>query len=238
MKTRRSLLLLFILLVTFCSRPEKETVYKRFIIGANCEIKFYCDDSTRAAAICNKVDRELFLLDSLLSRFSDISLVSKINKDHQAVLTQDLIQLFELCDSMSVLTSGRFDISIAPLVELWGFYKRNYQLPDSSEIDKIKKRVNHARIKIVDNTIIIPDNMLIDLGGIAQGYVADRITDLLKKDRIEHALINIGGEIAAVGRSPRNKSWRIGIKHPRKNGIIEIVELENYTLSTSGDYEK
>ncbi len=232
------LFLIFTFFLTYCSNAGKEFVYNRFIVGANCEIKFYCDDSARAAQISNKIDRELFRLDSLLSRFSDISLVSKINRDHRAGLPPDLKPVFELCDSMSDITSGRFDISIAPLVELWGFYKRNYRKPDPGEIAQAKTRVDFRRVKIIGDSIFIPENMIIDLGAIAQGYVADRIAELLKKEETGSALINIGGEVVAIGRSPRKKPWRIGIKHPRQEGIIEIVELENFSLSTSGDYEK
>ncbi len=235
---RRRLSTLLLLLFAFCSRPEKEIVYRRFVIGADCEVKFYCFDTLRAAQIRGAIDRELFRLDSLLSRFSDISLVSEINQNRKAALPPDLIPLFELCDSMSVVTSGRFDISVAPLVDLWGFYRRNHRVPDSAEIARKKELVNHGRIKLTEDSIFIPDNMTIDLGGIAQAYAADCIIARLKGHDIRRALVNIGGEIAALGRSAKNRPWRIGIKHPRASGIIEIVELEDNALSTSGDYEK
>ena len=238
MRACRSIFFISVLAFASCFHAEKENIYRRFLVGANCEVKFYCDDSADADILNNMIDRELFLLDSLLSRFSDISLVSDINKNHKSMLPEELVPLFELSDSISELTSGRFDISIAPLVELWGFYRHNYQKPDSIEIAQNKTLVDHARIRLAGDSIFIPAGMSIDLGGIAQGYVADRIAKLLRDQGIGHALINIGGEIAAVGNSPGNKPWRIGIKHPRQSGIIEIVELDDNALSTSGDYEK
>jgi thiamine biosynthesis lipoprotein len=80
--------------------------------------------------------------------------------------------------------------------------------------------------------------MTVDLGAIAQGYAADRVAAILRQYQITSALINIGGEIVAIGQSPKGRLWRIGIRHPRAEGIIETVEIENMALSTSGDYEK
>ncbi|GAH51015.1 unnamed protein product [marine sediment metagenome] len=80
--------------------------------------------------------------------------------------------------------------------------------------------------------------MKVDLGGIAQGFAADRVAMILKEYNVKSALINIGGEIALIGQSPKGRPWRIGIKNPRGEGIIETVELKDEALSTSGDYEK
>jgi thiamine biosynthesis lipoprotein len=136
------------------------------------------------------------------------------------------------------MTSGRFDISIAPLVELWGFYEHEYLAPDSLRIAQVKKHTRYQNINIGEDSISIDPDMKVDLGGIAQGYAADRVAMILRTNNIVSGLVNIGGEIVAIGRSPENRPWRIGIKHPRKQGIIETVEIEDNALSTSGDYEK
>jgi thiamine biosynthesis lipoprotein len=164
--------------------------------------------------------------------------VSELNRSSRATAPEDIIYLFSLSDSLSQLTDGLFDITVAPLLELWGFYDREFQIPDSTEIMTKIELVDFSKVEIGNDSIILPEGMKADLGAIAQGYAADRVREVLDRHRIESAIINIGGEIVAIGQSPKGRPWRVGIKNPRGKGIIETVELKDYTLSTSGDYEK
>jgi thiamine biosynthesis lipoprotein len=229
--------MLLLLVCIGCQHQFKYT-YRKFILGAMSDIIFYCRDDTLAQRIINDCDKELVRLHGLLNRFSDTSLVSELNRVHRVAAPGDIIELFALCDSISRMTSGRFDISIAPLVELWGFYEHEYLAPDSLRIAQVKKHTRYQNINIGEDSISIDPDMKVDLGGIAQGYAADRVAMILRTNNIVSGLVNIGGEIVAIGRSPENRPWRIGIKHPRKQGIIETVEIEDNALSTSGDYEK
>ncbi len=225
-----------IFLLFYCA--SKEFSYSRFIVGSSCEIKFYCRNETTAQHISQEIDSELVRIDSLLNRFSEKSLVSALNQSSRVAAPKDIIDLFSLSDSLSKLTEGLFDISVAPLLELWGFYDREFRIPDSTEIETTRELVDFSKIEITNDSIIIPEGMMIDLGGIAQGYAADRVKEVLNKYGVKSAIINIGGEILAIGQSHKGRPWRVGIKNPRGKGIIETVELKNYALSTSGDYEK
>lgn len=229
--------LLSLVLCIACQQYKKYT-YQKFIIGALSEITFYCNDDSLAQDIIEECDNELIRLHASLNRFSDSSLVSMLNKKHRIAAPEDIIQLVDLCDSISYMTDGLFDISIGPFMEIWGYYQHEYQAPDSHHIHLTKKYVDYRKIVTTKDSIFIAPFMKIDFGGIAQGYAADRVAMILRNHGITSALINIGGEIVAIGRSPEQRSWRIGIKHPRNQGIIETVEIENYALSTSGDYEK
>lgn len=224
------------LLLFHCA--SKEFNYSRFIVGSSCEIKFYCSNETTARHISQEIDSELVRLDSLLNRFSEKSFVSELNRSSQVTAPEDIIYLFTLSDSLSQLTDGLFDITVAPLLELWGFYDREFKIPDSAEIMTARELVDFSKIVIRNSSIILPEGMKVDLGAIAQGYAADRVREVLDKYKIASAIINIGGEIVAIGQSPKGRPWRVGIKNPRGEGIIETVELEDYALSTSGDYEK
>ena len=239
MRLHSWLTFLFItLLVLCCSSPDKEFKYTRFIVGSACEITYYVSNDSIAGLIRGTIDSELVRIDSLLNRYSEKSLVTELNRAHRVRAPHDIVYLFELSDSISRLTDGLFDISVAPLVQLWGFYKKELQIPDTAQIVQTKRLVDFQKITIRRDSIIIPAGMTVDLGGIAQGYAADRVAKILKEHNTKSALINIGGEIAAIGRSPKGRPWRIGIRHPREEGIIETVELEDEALSTSGDYEK
>lgn len=227
----------FVVLLLF-NCTSKEFSYSRFIVGGPCEIKFLYHSEKTAQKIISQIDDELVRIDSLLNRFSENSLVSELNRNLRVKAPGDIIYLFSLSDSVAQLTDGLFDISIAPLVEIWGFYKHEFKDPNSVEVKKIKKLVDYRKIQIKNDSIIIPEGMKVDLGGIAQGFAADRVKTILKKHNVKSALINIGGEIAVIGQSPKRRPWRIGIKNPRGEGIIETVELKDEALSTSGDYEK
>ncbi|MEO0185758.1 MAG: FAD:protein FMN transferase [candidate division WOR-3 bacterium] len=236
----RILINVFLLLLTiiFCAREEKEYHYQNLIVGGPCEIRFYCADKNNAQKALEEIDRELSYLDSLLSYFSPKSLVSKINKEHCAYISPDIKPMFLMADSISRLTNGSFDISIAPLLEIWGFYGKEKRVPEKKEIEKAKRLVDYKKIKIIGDSIFITEDMKIDLGGIAQGFAADRVAGIIKRYKIKSAIINIAGEVYAVGKSPKDRPWVVGIKHPRGEGIIEKVGLADCALSTSGDYEK
>jgi thiamine biosynthesis lipoprotein len=232
-------LIFFTSLCFFCIHcTSKEFSYSRFIVGGHCEIKFSYHSEKTAEKIISQIEDELVRIDSLLNRFSEKSLVSELNRNLRVKAPGDIIYLFALSDTVSRMTDGLFDISIAPLLETWGFYKHEFKDPDTVEIKKIKKLVDYRKIQLENDSIIIPEGMKVDLGGIAQGFAADRAAMILKEYNVKSALINIGGEIAVIGQSPKGRSWRIGIKNPRGKGIIETVELKDEALSTSGDYEK
>jgi len=231
--------MVFICLILYClSCAKKEFSYSRFLVGGLCEVKFYHHNEKEAKRIISEIDLELIRIDSLLNRFSEKSLISRLNKERKIQAPEDIVRLFLLSDSIARLTDGTFDISIAPLLELWGFYENNFKIPDTAEIERVKKLVDYSRIQIRGDSIILPQRMKVDLSGIAQGYAADRVADIIKGHGINSALINIGGEMVLVGRSSKNRPWRIGIRNPRGKGIIEVIEITNGALSTSGDYEK
>jgi len=217
-----------LLLCIHCT--NKEFIYSKFIVGARSEVKFYVR--------MGEIDAELVRLDSLLNRFSDISLVSELNRTGRARVPEDIRYLFLLSDSVSRLTDGLFDISVAPLIQFWGYYDHAFANPDTAQIQQILEIIDYRKISIQGDSIILAPGMNVDLGGIAQGYAADCVADILKKYTITSALINIGGEIVVLGKSPEARSWRIGIRNPRGEGLVETVELVEFALSTSGDYEK
>lgn len=235
--SRPCLLLILVLFVVFCA-PQEEYTYSKFILGALCEIKFCYVNERSAREIIDVIDLELVTLDSLLSYFSEKSLVSTLNRNGRVKAPSDIIYLLSLSDSLSRLTDGSFDVTVAPLLEAWGFYKRTLNIPDTTEIKETKKLVDYRKIQIKRDSIIIPEGMKIDLGGIAQGYAADRVALILRQRHVKSAIINIGGEVVVIGRSPAGRPWRIGIQNPRGEGVIETVELEDISVSTSGDYEK
>jgi len=128
----------------FCIHCTKnEFIYSKFIVGSTCEVKFYTANDSIANAIISEIDAELIRIDSLLNRFSEASLVSELNRTLRVKAPKDIIRLFLLSDSVSQITHGLFDISIAPLLELWGFYEHEFKNPDTTRITLVKKLIDY-----------------------------------------------------------------------------------------------
>ena len=227
-----------LLTISTCGPPPKEYTYNNFLFGAQCNIRFYYIGEERAREIIDVIDLELTRLDSLLNYFSEISLVAELNREKRVRAPGDIIYLFSISDSVSRLTGGLFDITVAPLLETWGFYTREKTLPSQAAVEQAMELVDYGKLRISNDSIIMGPGMRVDLGGIAQGYAVDRAALILRQRHVKSAIIDIGGEVLAIGRAPRGRPWRVGIQNPRGQGVIETIELENAAVSTSGDYEK
>ena len=232
------LLITIVLLVLSCGVPQKEYTYSNFLFGSQCSIKFYYIGDDRAREITEVIDLELIRLDSLLNYYSEASLVTELNRTGRAVAPGDIIYLVNVCDSVSRLTDGLFDITVAPVLQIWGFYDGQHRVPSADEIARARQYVDYRRIHIAGDTIVLDPGMKVDFGGIAQGYAADRAALILRQRHVKTAIIDIGGEVLTIGKSPKGRPWRVGIRHPRGKGLIETIEVEDTGVSTSGDYEK
>ena len=219
---RSSLFYSFLLLfLTSCSQPLlfKET---RILMDTFAEISCYDSDKERSKAAIKEAFKEIERLEKLLSRFDEESEVSRINTlagEKEIILTLEVFDLLERSVYYSKISSGGFDITVAPMKK--GRYK---------EIVLDKDRLSLR---------FLSKDLKIDLGGIAKGYAVDRAKDVLESRGIENALVNIGGNIFALGRPPHKDKWYIGIRDPQnKASIIHRLTLEDMAVSTSGDYER
>jgi len=140
---------------------------------------------------------------------------------------------------LSELTKGSFDITIYPLWKIWKFEGESVEMPDEEEIEKELQLVNYKNIIIENGKIkFIKRGIGIDLGGIAKGYAVDAAIKVLKDKNINSAIVNAGGDMYVLGRK-QGKPWRIGIRHPRREGeILGTIKVEDKAIVTSGDYER
>ncbi|MDH5175012.1 MAG: FAD:protein FMN transferase, partial [Elusimicrobiota bacterium] len=126
-----------------------------------------------------------------------------------------------------------------PLWKIWKFEGENLEVPEKVEIERALKLVNYHKMILKSDKISFAEKgMGIDLGGIAKGYAVDAAVRVLKKENINSAMVNAGGDIYVLGRK-QGKPWRIGIRHPRREGeILGTIEVEDRAIVTSGDYER
>lgn len=169
---------------------------------------------------------------------------SAAGKDYVKV-HPEIIKMIQTSIKYSQLSDGAFDITLGPIINLWGIGTDNERLPSEEEIKSKLQLVDYKKISVNENdssVMLKEEGMAIDLGGVAKGFAADEVLKIYKKYNIENGLINLGASsIYALGKNKDNNNWSVGIKHPRSedpNEYIGVIKLSNESLSTSGDYER
>ncbi len=177
-------------------------------------------------------------IDVKFSLFNPKSQVYAFNHKNEPITDPEIIELIKVGLEVSKESGGAFDITVAPLLELWGFNSKSYYSPQEQEIKNCLKSVGYQQLLIKDGKLT-KDNtaVAIDLGGIAKGYALTQAADVLKAQGITSALIDAGGDIYALGRKGKIL-WKVGIKAPRGEGIVGYVEVEDLAVVGSGDYER
>jgi len=185
-------------------------------------------------------------IESCTSRFkkgSDVSLINESAGSSPVKVHPETLEIVERSLELSRLTNGSFDITVAPIVKLWGFYNQDYRVPTQQEIDKTIALVDYGNV-IVDHAngtvMLAKPGMEIDLGGVAKGYAAGAVCGLLKDRGVKSGLVNFGGAVGAIGLRSDRKPWVVGIKSPRGSpeDLLGEFELSNDYVSSSGDYER
>lgn len=206
----------------------------RVMMGTFVEVKSPDKD---AAGI---VFKELKRIEDLLSKYKEDSEVSKLNTRGNLKVSSDTFYIIKKSLEFYKLSNGAFDITVAPLVSLWGFTDKKYSVPTQDEIREALKFVGSDKIILQDKDNVVKfsiSGMKIDLGAIAKGYASDCAVAKLKEAGIKSCLVNVGGQIYCLGNK-FNKPWKIAVKSPRRKGFNSQLELENKAVATSGDYEQ
>jgi len=243
---RRVFFYIFILLfiAVGCDRPQlfKES---RIVMDTVVEISSYGSDKDKISKAIESSFREIERIENLFNRFDSSSAISMINRMagmQEVSVNSEIYDLIKRSIDYSRISGGAFDITVAPLVELWDKAKREKKLPDPEDIKETLKAVGYKNIVLNDermSIIFVNKDAKIDLGGIVKGYAIDKVKDVLLSFGIDNALINVGGNIYALGSLNDNNKWKIGIRHPRDNkAILYKLELNDRAVSTSGDYER
>ena len=149
-----------------------------------------------------------------------------------------VISLYQRAVEIYQQSGGCFDITIGPITRLWGFSDKSYHVPSSKEITKALKFVGMEKTGVSGGALILSTGMELDWGGIAKGFGVDKAFHVLKSMGIARGYINAGGDLICWGKNPDNQEWKVGIKHPRKNGYIGILSLSGTAAATTGDYQR
>ena len=193
----------------------------------------------------NEVDRIDELM-SIYKRESAVSFINRLAARKPVVVGPELFKFLQRCLSFSRESEGAFDITILPLMRVWGFLDDEGRVPSVNELQEVLSRVGYQKLTLNSKQRTIEfeqDGMSLDLGGIAKGYAVDRVVSLLREYQIERALVSAGGStLFALGSPPREKAWKVKIRDPLNprdsNKSALTVKLKNQCLSIAGSYER
>ncbi len=226
---------------------SEEIVLTGRAMGTTYRVRALADSATMTAdGLQRETDALLERLTQQMSTYRADSELSRFNRQRETnwfAVSREFAVVVEEAQRISRLTGGAFDVTVDPLVRLWGFgpERRTAVVPSDEAIAKARRRVDYRRLDArLDPPALrkLNPELSVDLSAIAKGYAVDAVAALLVKSGAGHYLVEIGGELAARGHSALSHPWRVGIERPLDTGreIERVVELKDRALATSGDY--
>ena len=239
-----SLALILIFGAVFAIRLKQTPDYcekTEFALNTVIKISVYGTDASKAADAALK---EIHRIDSLMNAHSTNSEIYQVNSSpNGAVVSKEVFSLIETAIDISEKTDGAFDITLKPISDLWNIQSENPKAPEKAEIDEVLLKTGYENIILDKETLKVSfqkDGMAIDLGAIAKGYAADCAVKVLKNAGIKSALLDLGGNVYAIGKNRDLKKWKIGLQTPweERGEYFKIAEISDKAVVTSGAYER
>lgn len=242
-RTALILLLTVFLIITQTGCGNKEVSETEFCLNTVCTITVYGMPEDEAENIVKEAFEEIDRYESLLSKTVKGSDIYNINNSggKPVEVSDDTVAVIESGLLMGDISNGSFDITVGTLTDLWNFTGDDPKVPAQEDIDEAVRHIDYENIEIDGNSVTLNDpDAAIDLGGVAKGYIADRIGEFLTEKGVSSAIINLGGNVAALGAKTDGSLWSIGIERPYsdRTEVMGAVEAQDATLVTSGIYER
>ena len=218
-------------------------IRKFYALGTLIQFKAYGQNAEQA---CDMVTVKINEIEDRMSVFKDFSEISHINQNAGIApvkVSKDTYFVIKTAAKYSRMSGGAFDPTIRPVVSLWGIQTDNARIPDKIEIDRDIKLVNYKDIILDDkncSVMLRNNNQALDLGAIAKGFAVDKAKSIFYKNKIKSAIIDLGGNIFAMGNKPDETPWKIGIQDPlkRRGEFVGTISVTDKSVVTSGNYER
>lgn len=224
-------------------RVEPKTTDTRFYLGTACTITLY--DRVKPSLLDTAFDQvqDVEQRMSFKRAESEVNAVNKEAGKTPVRVSPDTFFVIEQALRFSEITGGEFDITVGPLVELWGIGTEEAAIPEEEAVEKLLPLIDYTKVVLDEKqrTVYLEkEGMKIDLGGIAKGYAADEAVFVLREADVMRGIIDFGGNIFALGRKNKEVLWRIGVQHPRgrRGSFLGILEVTEKAVVSSGDYER
>ncbi len=216
------------------------------VMGTDLFITVYREssDAELASADLDAAFAAVSEIDDLMSLYKPDSELTALNASAGQGATSVSAHTFAVLDAAdhyAALTDGAVDVTVEPLVRLWGFFDvADASVPGQDRIDEALAKTGMHRLTLdrVSRTAALEPDVRVDLGGIAKGYGVDQALAVLRERDVPAALVNLGGTVGVLGAHPAGRPWIVGIRHPRENQLIGEIRLQDGAVSTSGDYDR
>ena len=222
-------------------RHEQNIPYQKSadkVFGTFYHATYQCDSD-----LTYSINAELAKVDASLSPFNKLSVITAVNQNQNVKLNDMFLDVYQLAMNISKETDGAFDITVAPLVNAWGFGFKNGIKPTKEQVDSLMQIIGYKKVTLDGGKIRkTDDRIMLDCSAIAKGYGTDVVARLLQSKGVKNYMIEIGGEIVTSGVNPDGKPWRVGISKPTDdptgngNGVQNIVNITDKAMATSGNY--
>ncbi|HVO76860.1 MAG TPA: FAD:protein FMN transferase [Candidatus Bathyarchaeia archaeon] len=232
-----------VILAAACAHTDPYTK-ETFVMGTKAWVTIAGMREPEAERAADAAFRELYRIESVMSNWRSTSEISRLNAGSNGAPFRVSPELYAIIDSSlfyARATAGVFDVTVRPLVVLWGFEGGEAKkIPTDEEIAQAMSHVGYEKVVLdrAKSTVTLQPGMQIDLAGVAKGYAVDRCVAVLRRLGVRDALVNLGGNIFAMGSAPGEQGWKIGIRDP-KGGVETVgsIRLRDQAVATSGNYE-
>ncbi len=208
------------------------------VFGTSYNITYQSATSYKTA-----IDSALAAVDASLSPFNEHSIITAVNNNESVSLNDMFTDVYTLARQVSQDTQGAFDITVAPLVNAWGFGFKSGTMPTDSQIDSLRQLVGYEKVSLTNGSIVKADpHIMLDCSAIAKGYGVDIVARTLRQRGVVNFMVEIGGEVVVSGNNDRGSAWSIGVAKPADDSLAvnqelqTVLSLTNIAMATSGNY--
>ena len=212
--------------------------YSDFVFGTTFTVTYQCDSD-----MSQSIKAELMKVDYSLSPFNKESVITAINNNEDVKPDKMFMEVFQLAMDVSRETDGAFDITVAPLVNAWGFGFKSGEKPTARQVDSLRHIIGYQKISVDHGKIRKQDpRMMLDCSAIAKGYGTDVVANFLRSRGVKNFMVEIGGEVVTCGVNPERLPWKVGVIKPEDDSLSVSHELQtilnvtDIAMATSGNY--
>lgn len=245
-------LLGLVVLLTACDTAPNEKIirFSGQTMGTTYHVSWVGIDESKNSSLKEQVDQRLVAINKAMSTYDPSSELSFINKNQapktlkgEITLSADLAEVLDISLQVWQASQGAFDVTIGPLVNLWGFgpEAKPNKIPTEQEINERLQNIGsqNLQLDLANQQLVLTGQQYIDLSAVAKGWAVDEIAKVIENQGVHSYLVEIGGEVTAKGRKPANQPWRIAIEKPQElvaQSAMLIIDLDELSVATSGDY--
>ncbi len=234
-------LVLLIIGTVLIISQQQSTPYRQasdMVFGTTYKIVYECDSDLSVP-----IREELMKVDHSLSPFNKESVITAVNQNREVTLDPYFVEVFTKAMEISADTEGAFDITVAPLVNAWGFGFRNEQMPTAHQVDSLRRIIGYQKVSLADGKIRKQDSrMMLDCSAIAKGFGVDAVARMLYSRGVQNYMVEIGGEVVTRGVNAQRLPWRVGVVKPTEDSLSighelqTVLNVTDKAMATSGNY--